>query len=162
MGQLYKKWVRPTLLVGWIVVLTAGCGTPSHSPSPQAPTASPAGPQAPQVQFSPNNPLSGGNPDKRYVIAPELLNIIRVADVRLSKSDDGYLKIQVNVQNLTDTRQQFRYRIDWFNSYGDRLKIGDEQFTLWMLMPRETSVIAVTAPSPTAADCGIAFIPIVK
>jgi uncharacterized protein YcfL len=74
----------------------------------------------------------------------------------------AYLKIQLNVQNMTDAPQQFSYRIVWFDKDGERLPLGADNFIQWMLLPREVSSIAATSPSPTAADFGIAFIPTIK
>jgi uncharacterized protein YcfL len=143
MGQSYKKWARPALIAGW-VLLAAGCA----APAPGTKT------EPLQVQQPPQS-------DKRFVIAPELLNILRVVRVRLSDRQ-GYLNIQVLVQNITGAPQHFSYHIDWFDKDGVRLPLGSENFIPWMLMPREVSPIAVTAPSPTAADFGIAFIPSVQ
>jgi uncharacterized protein YcfL len=72
-----------------------------------------------------------------------------------------FLNIQVNVQNLTDAPQQFSYRIEWFDSDGERLPVAGGEFP-WMLRPREVLPIAATAPTPAAADFGIAFLPAIK
>jgi hypothetical protein len=157
MGQSYKKWMQGAL-AGALTAWVAGCAAPTDTTTREAP-APPANTQATPVQSPPQRPSAA---DKRFVIAPELLGVLHVVRVLLDNQPGAYLKIQVTVQNLTDARQQFRYRVDWFNNYGDRLQFGIESFTPWMLMPHEISSIAVTAPSPTAADCGIAFVPAVK
>jgi len=164
MGQSYKKSIQDALVAG-LAILMAGCAGPAQPATTETP-ANPATTQTPPIQSSPqrppNNSQPGGNADKRYVIARELAGLLRVSDVRLTRGPDGYLKVQVNLQNLTEAPQQFSYRVDWFNEYGDRLHFGTEDFTSWMLLPRETSTFAVTAPSPTASDCGIAIVPLVK
>jgi hypothetical protein len=157
MGQSYKRWAWPALIAGW-VVFAGGCAAPTNNtpaaapataaPGNKAPTAAPARPpQRPAVS------------DKRFIIAPELLGILHVVSVSLANPPGSYLKIQVNVQNMTDAPQQFRYRIDWFDQDGGRLPVGADDFIPWMLLPREVSSIAVTAPAPMAADFGIAFVP---
>ena len=80
----------------------------------------------------------------------------------LANPSGAYLKIQVNVQNMTAAPQQFLYRIDWFDRDGGRLPLGADNFMPWMLLPGEVSSIAATAPVPIAVDFGIAFVPNVK
>jgi hypothetical protein len=94
-----------------------------------------------------------------FIIAPELQSIIRVKGVGLAHPPDAYLKIQVNVENLTAAPQQFRYRIEWFDQDGARVPVDGEGFSPWTLRPHEVSSIAATAPAPAAADFGIAFVP---
>ncbi len=79
--------------------------------------------------------------------------------VRLDHAQEGYLRIQVVIQNTTDNPQRFAYHIDWFDQDGALLQLGAQNFTPWMLMPHEVSTIAVTSPALTAADFGIAFVP---
>jgi uncharacterized protein YcfL len=82
-----------------------------------------------------------------------------VVNVRLTNPPGGFLKIQVNVRNKTESPQRFRYRIEWFDQDGTRLPLADGGFVPWMLLPRETSSIAVTAPARDAADFEVAFVP---
>jgi Protein of unknown function (DUF1425) len=171
MGLSYKKWTEAGLLAGWVVV-AGGCAAPAHTDG----TASPAQPppqheSAPDKQpfngpsvdtaasITPQRPSAG---DKRFVIAPELQGVLHVVRVLLDNPPGTYLKIQITVQNTSDAPQHFSYHIDWFNKDGERLPAGAGDFIPWMLMPREVSSIAATAPSPLAADFGIAFIPAVK
>jgi uncharacterized protein YcfL len=80
----------------------------------------------------------------------------------LDNPPGAYLKIQVTLQNTSDSPQQFSYHLDWFDKDGKRLPMGAGDFIPWMLLPREISSIAATAPSPLAADFGIAFVPTTK
>jgi hypothetical protein len=162
MGQSYKIWMQPVLITGW-VVLAGGCAA-SNQPPPQRPSApdtrsnNGVGVGAGE-RVAPQRPSAA---DKRYVIAPELLNVLHVVRVLLDNPPETYLKIQVTVQNMTDAPQSFSYRIDWFDKEGERLQLGPENAVPWMLLPREVSSVAVTAPVPTAVDFGIAFIPVSK
>jgi hypothetical protein len=171
MGQSYKKWTRWTLLAAW-VVLAGGCAAPAHTVGTASPTKPPTQHQSdPDKQFisgaavgpgasiTPQRPSVG---DKRFVIAPELLGVLHVVRVLLDNPPGTYLKIEVTVQNMSDARQQFSYRIDWFGKDGERLPLGAGDSIPWMLLPREVSSIAATAPSPMAADFGIAFVPTTK
>ncbi len=147
MGPLSDKWARLALLAGW-VVLAGGCASPPGAPAPSAPAPPP--PQRP------------ADSDKRFVIAPELARVLHVVSVSMAGPPGSRLKIQVNLQNMTDARQRFRYRIEWFDGDGARLAPAGGGFIPWMLMPGEVSSIAATAPAPAAADFGIAFVPAVN
>jgi uncharacterized protein YcfL len=147
MGRLSKIWILPVLAAGWLV-WAGGCSGPSRGTvaSPSPPTGRP-----------PQN--AAASEDKRFVIAPELEQILRVISVRLINPPGAYLKIQVNVQNITDKRQKFNYRIEWFDADGARMPVEAEEPSPWMLRPHEESSIVATAPTPAAADFGIAFVP---
>jgi hypothetical protein len=155
--------------------LAGGCAAPANTTS-TATTAAPEqpppqSPSAPDKQSSngatvgtgasitPQRPSAG---DKRFVIAPELLGVLHVVRVLLDNPPGTYLKIEVTVENMSDARQQFSYRIDWFDKDGERLPLEAGDPIPWMLLPREVSSIAATAPTPMAADFGIAFIPMSK
>jgi uncharacterized protein YcfL len=93
------------------------------------------------------------------VIAPELDRILHVVEVASEIGRGGDLKIQIKVLNLTQQPQKFEYHIDWFDKDGALLPGISGINRRWMLLAGETSVIAATAPAPTAADFGIAFLP---
>ncbi len=124
----------------------------------------PAAPAQPAVQpaSQPPSQSESVSPDTRFLIAPSLERALRVVNVSLNNRPGAFLKIQVNVQNMTETLLRFRYRIDWFNQDGARLPSAGPEYISWMLLPREASSIAATAPAPAAADFGIAFVPDVK
>ena len=136
------------------VVLGGGCAAPSSS-APNPATPAPAAPVIP-AQPAPQSQVSD---ESRFIIVPALQKVLRIASVTLTNAPGALLKFQINVQNLTDAPQRFSYRIEWFDKDGAPLPMASGQFTPWMLMPREVSSIVATAPTPTAADFGIAFVP---
>jgi len=147
MGRLFNS----CLLAG-CVLLTGGCGSPATGPA-QATNKD----KAPQPRHPP--PPSPPAAAKRFVIDPELTNILHVVNVRLNHPAGSYLEIQVTVENMTNTRQQCAYHIDWFDEDGASLSPDNLEFLPWMLLPREVASISVKALLPTAADFGIAFVP---
>jgi uncharacterized protein YcfL len=130
-------------MAGW-VAWAGGCAAPAGPATPAPPPPRPSA------------------ADQRFVLAPELERVLQVVSVALSNPPGAFLKIQVNVQNRTETPQRFRYRIAWFDKDGAPLPLAGGEFIPWMLLPRERSSIAATAPAPAAVDFGIAFVPYVK
>jgi len=90
--------------------------------------------------------------DKRVVIDPALKGVIRLVGVTAKPSDSGFLKIQVNVQSLSDSSRVISYRISWFDKNGNELPLADSPLTTWMFLPHETSFLAVSSPTPAARD----------
>jgi uncharacterized protein YcfL len=131
-------------MAGWMA-WAGGCAAPAGPAASATPVPSPARSQSAD--------------DQRFIVAPELAPVIHVESVRLMHPQGAFLKIQVNVQNKTDTPQQFHYRIEWFDADGMRLPLQGGELSPWMLLPRELSSIAVTAPGHAAADFEIAFMP---
>jgi uncharacterized protein YcfL len=129
-----------------LIALAGGCATPAGTANTPAPAA----------QTPPQRPDAS---EKRFVIAPQLRGLLYVVSVRSSRLANGYLTIQVNLQNLTDAPQRFNYRIEWFDKDGARLPLASQASISWMLMAREMSSVVATAPTLMAEDFGIAFVP---
>jgi hypothetical protein len=110
----------------------------------------------PAAQAQPQRPDAS---EKRFVIAPQLHGLLHVVSVRSWRLANGFLTIQVNLQNPTDSPQRFAYSIEWFDKDGALLPLASQPATPWMLMAREMSSFAATAPTPMAEDFGIAFLP---
>jgi uncharacterized protein YcfL len=96
--------------------------------------------------------------DKRVVIDPALAQVIRIVGIKSTSGSEGFLKMQVNVENLTAAPRQFSYRIDWFDRLGVALPMADSSLLPWMLLGHEVSFLAATAPTPAAKDFRITFV----
>jgi uncharacterized protein YcfL len=96
--------------------------------------------------------------DKRVVIDPALDKAIRIVGIKSTTGPEGYLKIQLNVQNLTGSPRRFSYRIDWFDRDGQELPMAASALLPWMLLSHETSFLAATAPTPAAKDFRVTFL----
>jgi uncharacterized protein YcfL len=134
-------------MAGWMT-WAGGCAAPS-GPAAPATAAMPAPPPAPSQSAD----------DQHYILATELEGVIEVVKVHLIHPSGGFLKLQIDVKNKTDAPRRFHYRIEWFDADGERLPLSDGALQAWMLLPRELSSIAVTAPGHAAADFEIAFVP---
>jgi len=155
MGRSYKKWARTALMAGWMAWI-GGCASQVGPSTPTA-LAKPA-PPSPSTASSSQPAADQSAADRRFVIAPELEQVIHVVSVRFVHPRGAFLNIQVNVQNKTDAAQQFHYLLEWFDADGVRLpQLGGERRRL-TLLPHEMSSLAVTAPSHAVADFEIAFV----
>jgi uncharacterized protein YcfL len=96
--------------------------------------------------------------DKRVVIDPALDQAIRLVGIKSVVGSEGYLKIQLNVQNQTGSVKNFSYRIDWFDKDGMALPMAASADLTWMLLSHETSFLAATAPTPAARDFRVTFL----
>jgi uncharacterized protein YcfL len=136
--------MRPFLIL--LLAVAGGCVTrvepvePRHAESPRP---------APQRQTV---------VDKRVVIDPALVSAMRVVGLKSTMGTEGFLKIQLDVQNLTDSPKQFSYRIDWFDQNGQPLPLAASTLMPWMLLSRETSFLAAAAPTPAARNFRINFV----
>jgi len=146
-----------TLIAGWAAwaALAGGCATPATTVK----TTAPAAPAGRAAEASHQRPVPS---DKRFVIAPELHGLLDVVSVRSWRQADGFLRLQVNVQNLTDAPQQFNYRIEWFDHDGAPLPLISQAPVPWTLKGREMSPVVAASPTRRAEDFGIAFVPVVK
>lgn len=136
------------------LVWLSGCANSVDAPAEPgrpAPAAQPVETAAPSPAVAP-----AANTDKRVMIAPGLQDVLKVTGVTSAAGTRGFLKIQVNVQNVTGSPKDFSYRIIWFDSDGQPLPLASTSIR-WMLLAHETSVIAATAPTPSAKDFGVAF-----
>ncbi len=104
-----------------------------------------------------NKTESAPPPDKRITIDPSLAGALRVLKVQSATGAEGYLKIQVDVENRSAAPRRFSYSIDWLDANGSLLPQLSNGFLKWMLRGRETSSIAATAPDSLAKDFRITF-----
>lgn len=78
---------------------------------------------------------------------------VAVRDVRRSRTNDGYERIQVFVKNTTSTPVRLRYRFDWQDANGavvmDPDRVGWEKMTL---VPGDDGVFSSIAPKKDCAD----------
>jgi uncharacterized protein YcfL len=108
----------------------------------------------------PAEPARAAEPllDKRVTVDPALRDVLRVIRVRDMPATQGYLKFQVDVQNLSSAAKTIIYEVDWLNEDGGSLGLATEAPPC-TLFRGETLPIAITAPTPAARDFRITFRP---
>ncbi|MGF1485147.1 MAG: YcfL family protein [Opitutales bacterium] len=87
-----------------------------------------------------------------------LSNKAGILGVRESRTPGGLLRIQAEIFNSTNKRQEVNYRVDWFDQDGI---VIDSPMSSWKrisLAGKDTQPITATAPSPNAADFRIKLV----
>ena len=148
------KTLLPLLVISLFAV--TGCVTHVESsfsqPEPPPPAQTP--PSAGRYPPAPTQAVS----DKRVVIDPALQRVIRVVRIKSSVSPEGYLKLQLNVHNQTDSLAHFSYQVDWFDEDGRPLPMYGVGELKWNLLAGETSFLALTAPTVDVRDFRVLFL----
>ncbi len=132
-----------------VLAVVSGCVTRVERPEPPRPVL-PAGTVVPATP-------SKDELDKHVVIDPSMDHVIKIVRITSKVSPEGYLKIQLNVQNQTGSLKHFRYRIDWYDQEGFGLPLASTSAMDWTLLSHETSFLAATAPTPAAKNFRVIF-----
>jgi uncharacterized protein YcfL len=96
--------------------------------------------------------------DKRVITDTGLYRRCRILGVNTATGPGGFLKIQVEVQNLTSSRQSFTYRVEWFDENGMIVNLPTMTAIPRTLEGKETASITATAPTDRAKDFRIKFL----
>ena len=96
--------------------------------------------------------------DKRVITDGSLSRHVKLIGINTATSPAGFLKIQVEVQNTSRSRQAFTYRVEWFDE--NAMIINTPTYTALpkTLEGKETSSITATAPTERAKDFRIKFL----
>ena len=96
--------------------------------------------------------------DKRVITDTGLYSRVRILGVNTATGPAGFLKIQVEVENTTLSRQAFTYRVEWFDEQGMIINLPTTTAIPRTLEARETASITATAPTDRAKDFRIKFL----
>jgi uncharacterized protein YcfL len=96
--------------------------------------------------------------DKRVITDSGLYGRVRPVGVNTATVSTGFLKMQVEVQNLTSSSAAFAYRVEWFDANG---MIVNTPTSVWIdrqIQGGEILALTAVAPTETAKDFRIKFI----
>ena len=91
--------------------------------------------------------------DQRVVTDNMLANVLWVTEVRESKTNDGFKRIQIFLKNLSTAPFTFSYRFNWYDENGVEVEAADDE--LWKkvhAVPGDDVTITSVAPQPNCAD----------
>ena len=97
-------------------------------------------------------------PDKRVITDTSLNRAMRILGVNSITTPAGFLKIQIEVQNLTGSLKSCTYRIEWFDEHAMIINSATTTALPLALEGRETKSVTATAPTSTAKDFRIKFL----
>ncbi|MBK9138358.1 MAG: YcfL family protein [Verrucomicrobia bacterium] len=95
---------------------------------------------------------------KKVVTDRSLDRKVNVAAVNALAAENGHLKVQVEVRNLTNKRQRFTYRVEWFDAHGMLIRQPQASAIARSLEGRETGYITIVAPTAEAKDYRLTFL----
>jgi len=96
--------------------------------------------------------------DQRVLTDQTLNNIVRIIGLNTATGAEGFLKIQVQVENLTRKARSFTYRVEWYDENGMLIDLPTAVARPRTIEGREVLVITATAPTPRAKDFRIKFL----
>ena len=89
----------------------------------------------------------------KQVALDELTGQVAVSDVRRSKTNDGYDRVQVFLKNFADERMKIRYRFIWTDS--DGVEVRDPDHDAWERLaidPGDDATLTSIAPTKNCYD----------
>ena len=96
--------------------------------------------------------------DQRVLTDQTLNNIVRIIGLNTATGQEGFLKVQVQVENLTRKARSFTYQVEWFDEDGMIISTPMQVARPRMIEAREVMAITATAPTPRAKDFRIKFL----
>lgn len=96
--------------------------------------------------------------DQRVLTDQTLNNIVRIVGVNTATGEEGFLKIQVQVENRTRTARAFTYQVEWYDENGMIIESPIRVARPRTIEAREVVSITATAPTPRAKDFRIKFL----
>ncbi len=96
--------------------------------------------------------------DKRVITDTGLYGRVRIVGINTATVSTGFLKIQVEVQNLSSSLQSFAYRVEWFDANGMVVNTPTSAWIDRQIQGGETQSLTAIAPTETAKDFRVKFI----
>ena len=96
--------------------------------------------------------------DQRVLTDQTLNNIVRIVGVNTATGAEGFLKIQVQMENRTRKARSFTYSVEWFDENGMIIDLPTGVARPRTIEAREVLVVTATAPTPRAKDFRIKFL----
>jgi len=129
-------------LLGAVWALGSGCSSTTVN------TVEPAVPTARREMLA----------DQRVQTDASLARAVRVRGVNTATDAQGFLRVQIEIENTTRSRKQFTYRVQWFDDQGMLISLPTATAVPRALEGREVAYITATAPTPKAKDFRIQFL----
>lgn len=90
--------------------------------------------------------------DLRIVTDSSLADAAQPLEVRETRTDAGFLKVQVEILNTTRSRERINYRFEWLDDEGMLIDSPLMRWSTVSLAGGEAVWLQAIAPSPKAVD----------
>ena len=96
--------------------------------------------------------------DQRAVTDKSLAGRVSIVGVNSAMTPGGFLKVQIEVLNMTRSLQRFSYRFEWFDANGMQLTTLAPVEVPDQIQGGESKFISSVAPTPACRDFRVKFI----
>jgi uncharacterized protein YcfL len=96
--------------------------------------------------------------DQRVITDASLARKVAIVGINSAMTSGGLLKIQVEVENHTQSLQRFLYRFEWFDANGMQVSTILSASIPEQIEGGESKFVSSIAPNPNCRDFRIKFI----
>jgi uncharacterized protein YcfL len=97
--------------------------------------------------------------DRRVVIDPSLGGAVRVVGVYTSAGPQGFLRVELRLQNQAQSPTAFTYQFEWKDQNGVTIDLSAPAIPM-TLQGRETVPLVAMGPTPLTRDFQVFFYPV--
>lgn len=91
--------------------------------------------------------------DKRVDTDSSLAKSLCLTEIRESNTNDGYMRVQVFLKNMTNTTYKIVYRFNWYDQNGAEVENPDnENWTRQLIVAGDDVTLTTVAPKKTCRD----------
>lgn len=91
-------------------------------------------------------------PDRRIICDPGLHSTIDIGDVNTDTTNEGLLRVQLRLTNLTRSFQSVEYRYEWTDNKGMLFNTPASRWVMVKLKPKDSILVLGVAPNPNVKD----------
>jgi len=139
-----KKSLQFTSLVTLLVALYTGC---AHKPTVNTISNAEESAQVQRVV------------DRRVDTDKTLAKILQLVEIRESRTNDGFKRVQVFLKNYEKMPYTFSYRFNWYDEYGVEVETADdEMWKKFRAVSGDDVTLTSVAPARNCADFKVRII----
>ena len=100
-----------------------------------------------------SNKMEGSERSAQVVTSdPRFMERVEIKDKVTGRTEDGFLKAQVTIQNLGHMTEDFETKFEWFDDQGFKVDSGVEMWKPGLVYGQERKEIFAVAPNEKASS----------